>query len=867
MDGVRLSKEELIATYGVSQRLAVRLGALLAKGLEVTGTVLEMAGPGSAIEKLLLHPDTLARADALDTAQAQTLAVATGAAAEGGFIVADSPRGRVLALEEERLAEAAWPASPEPTALARLEGGLAPAPVIDRREARGLFHAEEIARLKLEALAGRDADARTSALRKLVFAPLSPQEKGGVFLRALLDPSTRVRSEAIKSLESLGFNRDMADAIQGLFVGEARQRPAALRRIGDLIGKRHAAERQIVLAVLVEVLRESTLAGPQDPLLQLFVEIAPVLAEHPETAPELARVGVRHLLADPRRLGPPLRDLLARLAASAPAPVLARLWEESATVTDPPARVLLLELLLDLERDAARLPELCDRVVEELLREGQEEVARQKLGHHFIALGLPAGEALLRRFPGATAVERAVLVPFLDMLAVDVGLPAAEVNRAAEQVLQALKTADRRLRAEVLRTRLFLRPEVDRRLREALVRALLPMLRVQESPETPERAAGLLEDLGELAAEGLFEAVRAHPDGPAADRAVRALGAILAQAGAASPLAVKLAPAVFQFLCRRVALPGNACGGYAVALGRMAAAAGISPEYTQSALDLLLKRLGRVRYHGELVEAIGVVAACPAVPADRRVKATQVLFDLIARPNREEDVRMRVTVGPKGKSYAVTGRIEFDSETLPAAVLGLEAIARSPAASAALRRQIAGRLLRVWADVAQWSVVWGPRASEALARALGRIGAADGVDAELLARITGALAAAVERLSVVQALRGLFAVPSDSVEVNRQMLAAAGKLLEHWIQPEIMREELELVLTTLATAAARAGLPARRRETRDLRQRTVELLYDALRSGYPWARAPLERLRDSAALSKRRRQEIAEHLAGNSTGN
>ena len=45
MEGVRLGKEELVRTYGVSQRLAVRVGALLAKGFEVSGTLLEMRGP------------------------------------------------------------------------------------------------------------------------------------------------------------------------------------------------------------------------------------------------------------------------------------------------------------------------------------------------------------------------------------------------------------------------------------------------------------------------------------------------------------------------------------------------------------------------------------------------------------------------------------------------------------------------------------------------------------------------------------------------------------------------------------------------------------------------------------------------------
>ena len=80
MEGVRLGKEELVRTYGISQRLAVRVGALLTKGFEVSGTLLEIAGPGSAIEKLLLHPEMLASAERLTIAAVSKLARETGAA-------------------------------------------------------------------------------------------------------------------------------------------------------------------------------------------------------------------------------------------------------------------------------------------------------------------------------------------------------------------------------------------------------------------------------------------------------------------------------------------------------------------------------------------------------------------------------------------------------------------------------------------------------------------------------------------------------------------------------------------------------------------------------------------------------------------
>ena len=49
-------------------------------------------------------------------------------------------------------------------------------------------------------------------------------------------------------------------------------------------------------------------------------------------------------------------------------------------------------------------------------------------------------------------------------------------------------------------------------------------------------------------------------------------------------------------------------------------------------------------------------------------------------------------------------------------------------------------------------------------------------------------------------------------------------------------------------------------QARKLRERTAELLFDALRAGHPWCREPLEKMRDCPAVSKRLRKDIADRL-------
>ena len=863
IQGVRSDRDDLVRTYGVSQRLAVRLGALLGKELEVTATILEVAGPGSAVERLLLHPQILAHAEQLDSALVQKIAAETGAETEGALAVIRSEGRRLLALEEELLAKEEWQAQKEeqtlPSVLKR-ERVPAPRDLLQGPEIRRLFTPDEIARIKLDAVAGRDAESRISALRKLPYAPLNEHEKGGIYLRALLDPVTSVRAEAIKALESLGFDRDTADAIQAAFEGDTHARKAALRRIGDLLGKLRPVERQVVLAVLLELFREMTPSDTHTVLLGVLDEATPILAEHPQLVPEITRVCIRHLILEPLRVGPEVRDLLLKIAAIVPEPVLEKLRAEIATVREPAPRALLLGILMEVERDEARREELCEIVVEELLNSELDELNRQKLGHNMAALGLPAARAVMRRFASASTRGRAMLVSFFDILAVDQDLPAEVRRQAARHLLDALKVANRPLRMEILRTRVFRLPGLDADIRKSLARELIPLLRAAEHPDLAERAASLLELLGEVSVERLFNMIRERPSAPTADLAVRTLGHIVARLGDASALRSGVVSSILDFTSKRASRASNKIGGYPAALGEVAASPAANDEQARAAFDILVKQIGNVHCNADVVEAIGRLGASGAITAKQRVRAVHLLGSIVERPSEEEKTQIQEITTDEGKIYEITGRLDFDSATLPAAVQWLAAISLSGHTTPTLRTQIIEQLLRVWEGVANWTTVWGPRSSQALARAIGQIGAGAHVDDRLRERIIRALAAAVERLSVVRALGEVFATPCALPDANRTAVETALNLFEKWLQPEITPEELHAALTTASRLATRHEISARSARTRTLRRRTVELLFDALRNGHAWSIELLRTLGDSRAVPRQLRKEITDHL-------
>ena len=196
MEGVRLNRDDLIRAFGVSRRLAVRVGALMAQRLSVTPTLLEIAGAGSAMEEAAASP-AVARTGrrALRRRRQRALPGRPAQAKKARWPWWNSPVAASWRWKEELQAEEGWQtaaAQDEPDmALARTDAGMPASPLLDRNETASLFSPEELARIKLDALAGSGVEQRISALRKLAYAPLPAREKGAVFLRVIVDPDAR----------------------------------------------------------------------------------------------------------------------------------------------------------------------------------------------------------------------------------------------------------------------------------------------------------------------------------------------------------------------------------------------------------------------------------------------------------------------------------------------------------------------------------------------------------------------------------------------------------------------------------------------------------------------------------------------------
>ncbi|MHC5034643.1 MAG: hypothetical protein ACYTFZ_06375, partial [Planctomycetota bacterium] len=438
--------EGLVRAYGIDQRLATRVVALMSKRLDVTGSLLAEAARNEALARVLLWPRLIKAPEAIaqDGLQAH--------ARDCGFeewellrLVQGAEAGwRTIALEDDLLAEeAAGPREEGPAPIEPGDVGLVRAATqqISVSGTEELFTPEEVARLKLSALTNQNPDERIESVRKLVFAPIEGAQKASIFLNVLIDREAepRVRREAIRSLEQIGFRSDMADAVRGLFQQDQQEAVYAVQRLGALLGEAEPGEAALVLAVVLEVFDQSRDIAIILALLELIGKSAAVLISSYQKTERFFQSALRHLSRDFDGLRLDVEAAVVACAEQAPGLAADLLWRELQRAEGPRVRSLLINLSEALARDPARVAELAAQAVQAILNPVLPESEKARLRYGLVRLGEPAVLVALERMGQASGAQRSELIRLVDVLCTESEVSDGTVQRAVFTLIDLLK--------------------------------------------------------------------------------------------------------------------------------------------------------------------------------------------------------------------------------------------------------------------------------------------------------------------------------------------------------------------------------------------------------------------------------------------
>ena len=867
MDAVRLNKGELIEKFGLSNLMAIRIGALLGQRVGVTEAVLEMAAQGGAAEKMLRHPKVLKLAGQIDTEALHAVASETGAADEGPFVVVESDGWRTIALEEEMLAEEAWSADDGAETMdAGPQQALVPMSnrqsslsqnVLDADELSAAFSPDEIAQLKLSALTSTDSGVKIESMRRLMFAPIGDEEKGAILLKILIDPISKVRAEAVTCLRTLGFDSSLAEAVTALVESDEAGKVFGADRIGRQLDGASEQETFIVVELLLEQLREAPSTRVVESLVRALGAAGPFLSKSETHLKQLVDACILRLASGERELAGAQRRALLEIGRHDPNGVAGLLWEEVETTQAHDVRVFLMTTICQLDVKGELANVIAEAVAQEMVEPEVDEDSRLRLRYGAARLGAVCLGPLLSRLPVVTPEWQCTIIGVLDAISTERPVSRADKTLVASRLLDLLKVADRQVSICILQTRICSDEGVEERVQAALAREFLGNLREFLLPDVQERIKAALVRIGPRGVTPILDFVEDAPNEEDSMVAMRVLGEIVEEHGHRIELeGVHRAEQICLGCWHDDAMTH---GSHVYALAHLCARGLLSEEATNRLAAECRERLWEVPYPFDALEALGILGGSPHCDLDHKVAIARILIELVERKPPEE-IGSEVAT-EDGVVYVFGKETDFDTIVLPLVVRGLERICLATNTTRSLRGNIIKCLLDVWGTITQYKVVWGPLAVSALTEAIGRIGGDGHTSLPYRVHIARVLSRHVDRFSVVMSVGELFMRAGSSPELDALAVEAAGKMIDEWDVPDVTVDERLGFLLSLARTLSREDLDPEDKHVRSLRRRGNDLHFDALKGGLLAVREALTLMKECPTLPQRQRDEIEDRLS------
>jgi len=877
--GVRRPDE--VKGLGLSNRLLIRVGALLKRQIAISITVLESAKPNTPAESLLLDGKILSDA-ALDAELLQHLRAARPEAKDLSLTLAPSEENfRVICFQEELDAGEGWGSDSNDASTEALNA-LAPVvsapirPLPTGNEA--IVSAPEIEHAKLKLMTGVNSAERTEALRMLSHSAIASAQKCDAILQGLADREPQLRAEAATLLPLLGADKDISEALAALNHPDPARRLAAIDRLSVLMRKPVPDLEIGSVAVLsLSMLKfqfDSALTGS---LLDLLRCCAPALGKNAERLAEVIRV-VTGLIAtsvknkvtahELETLLMPAHRLVNALAKAVPEALLAALDQELERSSDLVTEAFLLQSMLDLPSSADEkeqtLLNLCAAYIGRDTDEGRDS---RSIGVRLARRGDRAVNALCDAFFAShMGAQKYFLILFDDIFRLN-KVSGAALERAAKVVQQCLESGGKGVRMSAMECRFVCGLEVSEETRGALAKAMFDSISDFIFRTDIEKVESTVSRLGLPVAEQLLARTSPERSPEERMRAVRLLGEWALNVKAPRGQITRMQQTVTEVLRRLQALtleekfPDR--GELLCALGKLVS----SPAASKEGDALITRTLLEAAKGNDQTIVPRALEGLTYVAASRRAQAD--LIHATAELLRHVLSEMVMDLGTDTTSVDGETVIEIKggekfTHFLPILVRGMSRIACSSSCPPAIMRSLSEELLVRWKKICNGSLMWGPANASLLVQALKELGSHKMFPPDLRLEILRTFAPKHVQTPILHAIAEILAADDTpataigAVTIGYAILGRRGK------EGTFPSEDREDILKALVRIGGRRVLGSPSSEGQDkasaLRRMIVDEVFKGLKDFVPATYESLVTLRENGNLAKDLREDIERRL-------
>lgn len=744
---------DVLDSLAVSRRLKARVGALLSKRVSITAALLETAEPGSEMESFLLSSELLEQAEALTKQKISE--ILTGFSEDIREIVDFEPEQddyACIMLTDEKIAGDIMKRKlPSRAGQLAVTGGKDEI-AFREKGTEGEQFRDDPDSLKMTILTSADTETKVEAVRRMLFSDYDTIDKGNLFFAALSDEDSTVRAEALKAMNRIGLDADLADAMLALCSAASIEIPASVKRLAGILKKVTKGESVIGAKILVSRLRDDVSAGSKTAIVQTLAGMIEKILDEKKPLLEISEQVLRVFIREPYKLGVVTQEFFKKVLPHKDPEIFEFLLNEVFRIDDIRISCVIISLLFPFEKDGEKKKEMVEHIIANFNEvSGSEEGKRMVISALAVIDSSAVYTSIASQFSQFTEDIKTSVLYYLGAALRRGKIPAKTFNKLVDILVDILRTENSKLIIVLLETGMLSCPDISRAKKKVIAEELLGLWEVFTIPYLQYALEDTLTNLGAEAVEIMFEYIQNFPETEATQKISSILGNNISKLQGKGESYQKK---VFtKCVNKGIMLFGSelSCKGV---LAEMLGKACMSPLMTkQKAREIyrvLMDAEDYSKHRTKILEGLGWLGASPKI--DFATKA-----DLAGRLERLLNIKLPEVKGKKYQEddmnvFVLGPEADLYTDFLPAVINGLVRIGTSLEPGRELQDRILQAILKMWKKTSTWDVILGPASSSAIVEGMQSFGTIDGISLETKKLILTELTVWKNQLYVLEAI-------------------------------------------------------------------------------------------------------------------
>ncbi len=857
IDIVEGKPESIVAAFSCSRRLATRISTLYTRKIGVTHLILEEAMSSDLLLSFLMEKELLKTEAPLEVLN-NLLAgdeyselsddIAPVVVAQAGFFV--------IAAEEETLLldsgteDSSRQKAQSQTGLERVsEKSYIPShnsPVADSDPSFSVsaaFSASELARIKVNIFAGASSVEKVSALRQFAYSDAPTQIKLDVFMKALADEDSQLRTAAINALRQSGLPAEFTDTLR-LFSQETETDVAGVRLVEILPGLDNLAARSALL-MLAGCFRDPEFSSHKSVLKTISGVVPFIGGDDPALLTDFIALLQEKLFALKGKYLEIFREAFSVFDKLYSGAVVKKLSMEILSTNSVSYRSLLLDILSGLPIPENLTPQLQAITLETVCSLNVEDRSYRIL-LNFITENPDYGlQAMAGKIKECDVSHQRSFIRYFDNLLHSAKLKALTVESISSSCLELLRSSPLQLRADIIETHVLCRDDISEDIRREASILLLHNLHDYAHWPLSDYLENSFVSLGAPAIKPLLQAVIEQKNNPESALLTKALGRIGVQYS--GEYDNELGEKILRELSQLTYSDNKIMDSLHISIGMLASRGGVAVPVNEMVIRTLLSRLCGSSKDAPIITALGYAAAGSV--SDMNLLKT--IFGICRNhlETEQSEPSLTVDIVDGEEVFNMGDEVGIYSELIPAAVSALDYIVCARVTPDDMREEMINFLLSLWARFKELQVSWGLVNVTRLTDSLGHIGSCEFITDRKRVEIASMLRRRASQVSVLDALSKIVAVPNRLPQFDRLAAAIVLKIMELLNSgAELSVEDHEFYLRILVQAAMRGRLEVKSGSVERLWLRIVDVIFAGLRHGIAGSMKNINKLLNNSSI-------------------